>query len=620
MSVFARNAAHLERLFPGLSEEVLRPAKPPSDFHVVPAKSGAPTAVLNGVYLHSKHDPIREAERLVHHQLSAEGGSCVFLGFGLGYHVEAYLRHNPTGTAIVAEPDVQAFAAALQSRDMIRAFPAGRTSLLLGTSPEAIMQALERTGARRVEVFQLRSVYQRHANYFDRVGAVIRSYLSRREVNVNTLKRFGRLWIRNLARNLPILAHARRVHDLSDRFAGIPALLVAAGPSLDQVIPQLPELARRMLIIAVDTSLRACVTAGVSPDFLVVVDPQYWNTRHLDWHRPESCILVSESSTHPRVFRQVPGPVFFCSSLFPLGRFLEAPLGSFGKLGAGGSVSTTAWDFARVLGAAPIYCAGLDLGFPGKQTHFRGSFFEERVHTLSTRLASTDAFAYAALTDAEPYLVPSNDGGLVLTDKRLVIYQWWFENQMHIHPSATTFTLSEGGVRIDGMPFRHLQELLRLPPRRREIDARLQEAREAQPAAKGSPQIAANVSRLVEELVKLEQDAKHGVALATALEQRNTSEEQRAALVEKLDELDGRILSSVSKDVAGFLLQPFVNELLDEPHGRDAAAASRRLYHELAGSAGFHHHELSRGLQGLAVKVSGYTADSSSGATNRPFS
>ncbi len=601
MTVTDRNAAHLERLFPGLRETVLRQAKPRTDFQVVPTRCGAPTAVLNGVYLHSRHDPVREAERLVRHQLSSDGGTCVFLGFGLGYHVEAYIRHNPEGTAIIAEPDVAAFSAALGARDMTSVFPEGRTSLLLGTTPEAVMQALEQVGARRVEVFQLRSVYQHHAHYFDRAGVMIRSYLSRREVNVNTLKRFGRLWVRNLARNLPVLARARRVQDLAERFAGIPALLVAAGPSLDQVVPHLPELRRRMLIIAVDTSLRACVTAGVDPDFLVVVDPQYWNTRHLDWHRPGSCILISESSTHPRVFRQVPGPVFYCSSLFPLGRYLEAPLGSFGRLGAGGSVSTTAWDFARVLGAAPVYCAGLDLGFPGKQTHFRGSFFEERVHTLSTRLAPTDAFAYAALTDADPYPVPANDGGAVLTDKRLVIYQWWFENQMRMHPSATTFTLSERGVRIDGMPARRLDELLQLPDRRGQMDARLQEVRQAQPAASSSSQIAANVARLLEELAKLEDDARHGAALATALEREDSPAEHRAALVEKLDQLDGRICSSASKDVAGFLLQPFVHELLDDPRGQDAATTSRRLYEELADSAGFHHRELAAGLDALAA-------------------
>lgn len=601
MTVAERNTAHLERLFPGLREEVLCGAGPRAGFQVVPAKSGAPTAVLNGVYLHSRHDPIREAERLVQHQLPSDGGTCVFLGFGLGYHVEAYLRHNPTGTAIVAEPDVPAFWAAVQARDLTAAFPHGRTSLLLGTTPEAVMQALEQVGARRVEVFQLRSVYQHHADYFDRAGVVIRSYLSRREVNVNTLKRFGRLWVRNLARNLPVLARARRVEDLATRFSGFPALLVAAGPSLDRIVPHLRELRRRLLIIAVDTSLRACVGAGVDPDFLVVVDPQYWNTRHLDWHRPGSCILVSESSTHPRVFRQVPGPVFFCSSLFPLGRYLEAPLGSFGRLGAGGSVSTTAWDFARVLGADPVYCAGLDLGFPDKQTHFRGSFFEERVHTLAGRLAPTDAFAYAALNDAEPYPVPANDGGTVLTDKRLVIYQWWFENQMRMHPSATTVTLSARGVRIDGMPYREPEELLALPERRGQIDARLHEVRQARPAASSSSQIAANVARLVEELAKLEQDARLGVTLATALEREHQSAERRTALVEQLDRLDRRILSSASKDVAGFLLQPFVHELLDEPRRQDAAATSRRLYAELADSAGFHHRELSAGLGALAA-------------------
>ena len=111
------------------------------------------------------------------------------------------------------------------------------------------------------------------------------------------------MWVRNLLSNLDRFAGNPGIGVAQNRFPGVPALVMAAGPSLDEVLPHLKALKEHMLIVAVDTSYRFCKNQGVEPDFLVSVDPQYWNSRHLDWLEREQTILVSESSAHPRVFR-----------------------------------------------------------------------------------------------------------------------------------------------------------------------------------------------------------------------------------------------------------------------------------------------------------------------------
>ena len=146
---------------------------------------------------------------------------------------------------------------------------------------------------------------------------------------------------------------------------GLPALVIAGGPSLDSLAPSLAALRERMVLVSVNTPLRACRERGVEPDFTVVVDPQFWASRSLDWTLAQDGVLVAEPSACPRIFRRETERFFLCSSLFPLGETLEAAVGEKGRLGAGGSVSTSAWDLARLLGARPLYAAGLDLGFPG---------------------------------------------------------------------------------------------------------------------------------------------------------------------------------------------------------------------------------------------------------------
>ena len=220
---------------------------------------------------------------------------------------------------------------------------------------------------------------------------------------------------------------------------GIPTLLLAAGPTLDQVLPHLRELARRCLVIAVDTAVSPARRAGIEPDFAVVVDPQYWNARHLDRIPPGRTLLVSEASAHPFVFRHFRPPLFLCSSLFPLGRSFEALLGAFGSLGAGGSVSTSAWDLARLLGTSQVYAAGLDLGFPGGRTHCRASFFEELALALGSRLQPAEGVIFRYLTwGANPAPIPCERRRRRSSPTAgWPIYRTWFASQLALPGDST---------------------------------------------------------------------------------------------------------------------------------------------------------------------------------------
>ena len=170
-----------------------------------------------------------------------------------------------------------------------------------------------------------------------------------------------------------------------------------------------------------------------------------------------------------------------CDSHFPLGSYIERHIGSFGALGAGGSVATSAWDVARVIGSQPIYCAGIDLGFPQGHIHCRGSFFEERMHLHSSRLRPTETGIFAYLGEAGAIRLAANDSGHTISDSRMLIYKQWFEAQMRRYPAIRSYNLAPHGVAIEGMPYRTLDTLLALPRRRDTIDARRTACRPAAP-------------------------------------------------------------------------------------------------------------------------------------------
>ncbi len=603
MGYSAENLRVLYRLQPELRAKALEDSGPPAGFEIAETPSGSPTARLQGTYLHSRYDPAKEARRIVEKEVGASASAGIVLGFGFGYLVEAFCEAFPGKPLVVVEQDTGLFLQALIARDLRNLLSLPNIRWHLGDEPEAVMMSVEALPLQQLCVLRLRPLLASRSEYYHQVEVLLFSTIDKREVNINTLSRFGQLWVRNLLRNIDHFAGSPGISVAKNRFSGVPAMVIAAGPSLDEVLPHLKALQEHMLIVAVDTSYRFCKNWGVEPDFLVSVDPQYWNSRHLDWLKREHTVLVSESSAHPRIFRSgghEEEMVLFASSFFPLGKFLEEIIGQRGLIGAGGSVATTAWDICRYLGCSSIYMAGLDLGFPGKRTHSRGAFFEESMHNCSCRLSTAEQMIFRYLHQAAPTALVNNQGGRTLTDRRMLIYKWWFENQMKQQSRAggpRTFTLAAGGIAIDGMRLVEVAEIFELPKWRSRIDAELSDLRREK-MGRGSRhgQLRQSLQHLTVELEKLQDLAKRGIELCD-------SDCGSGEAIAGLSKVDQDILSLASRQIAGFLFQPLIRRILDNPEGPrnyvQALATSRQLYDELLASASYHSALLHKSLERL---------------------
>ncbi len=536
----------------------------PDTYRLEISRSGHPTLSVGGSYLHSRYDPARDAERALDDPAAFPPMGCVFAGIGLGYSCELYAARYPNSSIVVIEPDIYVFYLMLASRPLESLFAHANLMVLAGITAREAATFLDTMGLEEIPVHENAALAAPNRPWFDEFDAVRERNRQKRQINANTLKRFGGLWLRNVCANLTEMRDRAGIGCFAGALEGIPTLVVAAGPSLDRVLPHLAEIKKRAAIVAVDTAVRACVRAGVEPDFIVLVDPQYWNWRHLDGVSCATSVLITESAAWPAVFRFPCRSIHLCSSLFPLGKFIESRIGAKGELGAGGSVATTAWDFARHAGAREIYMAALDLGFPNKRTHFTGSIFEDRTHTVSGRTATAETALYNALYGAGPYPVPDYRGGTVLTDKRLVLYAWWFESRLASFPENRTRTITPEGVRIPGFAVSSVEAMLALPEIRGEIDARIERALEKGTTTGGARDgdvfigdvFIAAVSELRESLADIASLARRASRLC-----RDASEAARAhdepnltQLTRELDALDARIIAHPAKDLAAMLI------------------------------------------------------------------
>ncbi|MDR0644879.1 MAG: DUF115 domain-containing protein [Treponema sp.] len=469
MTNYEKNIAVICKQWAGLAEKINSSQENLLEMQVEPSVHGEPTLIVRARYVHSKYNPVQEAQRAVSAEKVGEGIDVV-LGFGLGYAAESAARNG--GRIIVIEKHMEILKKALETRDLTDLFTNNDIIFVIGGAEDNILGALQAFDSfgrkERVRKIKNRALVDLDSAYYQEVERRIDTWISKDTVNEATLKRFGGRWEKNFVKNKHYIHELPGIMRLKGILKGeIPVFLVAAGPSIDD-LTHLPKIVDRCLVVSVDTALRFLLKHGIDPDFTISADPQYWNTRHLDVLQHSSTYLVTSADVYPLTFHLPCRKTFLYSANYPPVHTYEEKFGIKGRLGSGGSVATTAFDFACWLGAASMWIAGLDLGFPKFRTHFKGALFEEKALATANRFCPSETKSFRTLRNGVPFYAPTANGRKILTDKRLSLYAAWFESRLR-DVQIPVHSLSPDGLVINGMKTADIEALLQLHPRRNDI-------------------------------------------------------------------------------------------------------------------------------------------------------
>jgi hypothetical protein len=601
------NSKILRERYPGLIDQLTCEDQGISaeDIKIETSASGEPSLMVKGLYAHSQRDPGKEGKRLAESAIAEAAANkdsqAVFiaLGFGLGYSVLALAELDLQSPIIIVEKYPSLLRLAFELRDMKKLLT--RNSIAFVLDAEGINRALSHFAKHeklKVEILRNRSLTGIDEQWYSPIENKIRTWSMKDDVNSATLKKFGRRWVKNILKN------AQAIRDLPgvSRFAGLadcvsggplPVFMAAAGPGLDKISGLLPEIRKRCLLVAVDTSLRFLLRNNAEPDFALVIDPQFWNSRHLDRCVSRNTRLIIESAVYPPVLRLPFKGMYLCGSLFPLGKFIEKRVDPKGDLATGGSVATSAWDFSRLLGAKQIWIAGLDLAYPNNKTHYRGAQFEEKALAESWRLGPSESWLARAMRDGIPCTGSAIGGGQVRSDRRLSLYAAWFENCFRQYPDIKNFNLSNGGLAISGFETACGDTFLALPDRRKEIDEKLESAGarieaeffDPQETQRRSQRYDKAIAELRTSLEQIKACCEKGEKTAKqALRQKPGPNEQEKILA-SLDSINRLIGSSEAKEIAGFLFPQQAIESDEKDAFLGYMESSVALYRSLAEAA-----------------------------------
>ena len=236
--------------------------------------------------------------------------------------------------------------------------------------------------------------------------------------------------------------------ELIENIKDIPAILVAAGPSLDKNINEIKKAKGKAFIVAVDTALKSLLNNDIIPDVLITVDP----------HKPPILFMHTK-------FKDIPMVVCDCSNyelnlLHNEKRFYFADVNSYmsyiyregtgNKLHStesGGSVANNAFSLINILGFKKIILVGQDLAYTDKKMH------------------TTDAYGDSdsnLLKDNKKYFeVEDINGDMVYTEYNMNLYRKWFESQIVRYTDLLVIDATEGGAKIEGSEIMTLKDAIK---------------------------------------------------------------------------------------------------------------------------------------------------------------
>lgn len=227
---------------------------------------------------------------------------------------------------------------------------------------------------------------------------------------------------------------------------GLPAVLVAAGPSLDKNVTQLKYIKNKAFIMAVDTALNTVLENGIVPDMTMSIDSRKPLVLFKNDKFKDIPIALSMNSNKDIVKLNTSKHFYEIDEGGYLKKLLEVNGKDSIQLPTGGSVATSALALLHEMGFKTIILVGQDLAYPGGVEHTAAAYGKGNDNVD---------------TKKKDYIeVEDNYGNTVLTEANMNIYRKWIENYIGAYSDLKVINATEGGAKIAGTEFISLHEAI----------------------------------------------------------------------------------------------------------------------------------------------------------------
>ncbi len=281
---------------------------------------------------------------------------------------------------------------------------------------------------------------------------------------------FEKLWFTNIFCNLHFF---RKDHPFlflnfyKNSLKNLPFVIIGAGPSLRYSKKILFTLKNKAFLLATDTSLKPLLRMGIIPDGVHILDAQIFSYFHFRNINLKHILLFADVVVHPKLLLYLKPLGWIFSStvkykithdgnikeekLFGM-NLLENLFGSIAGLQSGGSVSTSAFEIARFLGAKTIFLIGMDLAWTKRQMHCVHTHHYEKWYAQIHRILSLEMINEMLLQKRIISKIKGIRNTYTYGDAVLNLYRDWFEQSaLELKDQIQIYNLTYDGAYIQNI-------------------------------------------------------------------------------------------------------------------------------------------------------------------------
>lgn len=407
------------------------------------------------IYLHSKYDPIREAETIITDYQGTENKNVIFYGTGLGYHIDLFVKQNPNNSFYIFEPVEELMLYFLSIQNLNKPEYKNLKNITVGMDDlsKDIKHFLD-LNRKDTVIIQLPVHMQVFPEEYEKFNEIFLGILKSKRSDLAVNYSFQERWIINSMKNFKyVLSTPNILLEKKGAFKNIPALLVAAGPSLNEEIENIRYIKEKGLayIFSVGSAINTLLHHNIYPHAATTYDPTK-NSEKVFAKVKEQGIkdipLIFGSSVAYEVLETYPGPMYhMITSQDKVAHYyldaasneeilivLDAP-----------TIAAVTLQLLSFLGFAPIILVGQNLAYLGQHRHSDGIDY-------SRKLTEKDLKKALWVEDVYGNKIRTNEGF-----NRMRAEMEVYISRME---KGRIINTTKGGAKIKGAEFRELKDII----------------------------------------------------------------------------------------------------------------------------------------------------------------
>ena len=458
--ILTDNINYLRKKYPDIREQLKTlEEKDHRDFQIEDTKKGDKTlaCIKDGKkqYLHSKYDPIREVEALSKDYKDIKGSNIIFYGTGLGYHIETIIKDNPNNDFYIVEPQAEILEAFLSIRNLSKTEYKNVKGISLGM--ERILNDMnEFLDIQRgsTVIVELPSHKKLLEEDYKKFSEIITNLARGKRSSIITEYAFQKRWIVNSMMNLKeVLNSPNILIEKKGAFKDKPAILVAAGPSLNEEIENIRHIKDNGLayIFSVGSAINTLIHHGIHPHVATTYDPTEHNQVVFEKIKEQEITevpLIFGTSVGYETLIGYPGKKYHMIT----SQDTVAPyyLGASDEnmmdiVSDAPSIAVVTMQLLENLGFSPIVLAGQNLAYLGRVEHSEGIHY-------SKELTEEEEQGVSMVEDVYGNMIGTNDGYNSMRNQ--------MESYIAIMKKGRVINTTKGGAKIAGAEFRELKDII----------------------------------------------------------------------------------------------------------------------------------------------------------------